>query len=110
LTKACEAGTGIYVVGHQADTFLFEPGTDRYLGRLCSFAQCPKGKRECLVPGCGAVPFNQVIPEFEPRDDLLAPAVMLYERTAGRLRRAVDLPATVSGDAAGRQGGGPLTR
>jgi hypothetical protein len=94
LRKAYDAGKGIYVVGHQVDVFLLEPATNRYLGRLCSFAQCPKGKRECLVPGCGAVPFNQVIPGFQPRDDLLARAVMLYERTAGRLRLAVDLPAS----------------
>ena len=97
LRMAYEAGTGLSVVGHQVDVFLFEPGTNRYLGRLCSFAQCPKGKRDCLRPGCGAVPFNKVIPEFEPRDDLLAPAVMLYERSAGRQRRAVDLPATARG-------------
>ena len=29
--------------------------TDRYLGRLCDFNACPKGKAECRVPGCGEV-------------------------------------------------------
>jgi hypothetical protein len=37
--------------------FLLEPRTDRYLGRLCHFGACPKGKPECLVPGCGAALF-----------------------------------------------------
>jgi hypothetical protein len=58
LRLAYEWGAGISVVDHQMDVFLFEPGTDRYLGRLCSFNQRPKEKRDCLVPGCGAVPFN----------------------------------------------------
>ena len=94
LRRAYEAGEMSGVVGHQVDVFLIEPGTDRYLGRLCAFSQCPKGKRECAVPGCGAVPFNRQYEGFVPHDDLLAPArdAMLYERGRGRLRRAVDLP------------------
>ena len=32
--------------------FILKPGTDRYLGRLCDFNACPKGKAECRVPGC----------------------------------------------------------
>lgn len=87
-------GATFGVVGHQVDTFLFEPGSDRYLGRLCSFNQCPKGKRDCLVPGCGAIPFNKHIDGFRPRDDLLAGAVMLYERRTGRRLLAADLPET----------------
>ena len=83
-----------YVVAHQIDVFLLEPGSDRYLGRLCQFNQCPKGKLDCLVPGCGAVAFNKRIAEFAPRADLLAPAqfAMLYERGVGKLRSALDLP------------------
>ena len=46
----------IGVAHHQVDVFLLEPGTNRYLGRLCYFAQCPKGKKECLVEGCGRTP------------------------------------------------------
>jgi hypothetical protein len=94
LRAAYEAGTGVSIVAHQLDVFLIEPGSDRYLGRLCSFNQCPKGKRDCLVPGCGAIPFNKRIEEFKPHADLLAPAryAMLYERGAGRLRSALDLP------------------
>ena len=103
LRRADMAGAGISVAGHQVDTFLFEPDTNRYLGRLCSFSQCPKGKPDCAAPGCGAVAFNKCIPGFEPHADLLAPAriAMLYERTAGRPRRALDLPSTPYGDFGG---------
>ena len=83
------------MVDHQLDIFLIEPGTDRYLGRLCSFSTCPKGKRECLVPGCGEIRFNRRFPDFTPHADLLAPAqhATFYKRGAGRLRSALDLPA-----------------
>jgi len=95
LRTAYEAGTGISVADHQVDVFLFEPAADNYLGRLCKFNQCPKGKSDCLVPGCGTIPFNRVFPEFTPRDDLLAGAqnAMLYRRDIGRLRSAMDLPS-----------------
>ncbi|WP_246671981.1 MULTISPECIES: hypothetical protein [unclassified Mesorhizobium] len=71
LRQAFEAGAGISVADHQLDVFLFEPGSDRYLGRLCSFNQCPKGKHDCLVPGCGTIPFNKRIADFQPYADLL---------------------------------------
>jgi hypothetical protein len=94
LRRAYESGVGISVVDHQMDVFLFEPETDRYLGRLCSFNECPKGKRECLVPGCGAIPFNKRVAGFKPYADIVARAgdAMLYRRGAGRLRSALDLP------------------
>jgi hypothetical protein len=94
LSLAYESGAGISVVGHQLDVFLFEPRTDHYLGRLCSFNQCPKGKRDCLVPGCGAIPFNMRVADFTPSADILAGAndAMLYRQGAGRLRSALDLP------------------
>jgi hypothetical protein len=95
LRQAFEAGLGMSIASHQLDVFLFEPGSDRYLGRLCSFNQCPKGKRDCLVPGCGEIPFNKRVDGFEPHDDLLMASVdaMLYRREAGRLRSALDLPS-----------------
>ena len=94
LRRAYEAGAGVSVSGSQLDVFLFEPGSDRHLGRLCSFNQCPKGKPACLVPDCGETPFNKRVADFAPRADLLAPAAhaMLYRRDAGRLRSALDLP------------------
>jgi hypothetical protein len=94
LRTAYQADPGVSVASHQLDVFLIEPGSDSYLGRLCSFNACPKGKRDCLVPGCGAIPFNKRVAEFTPRADLLAAAghAMLYRRGAGRLRSALDLP------------------
>ena len=95
LSIAYKIGADTSVVSHQMDVFLFEPGTDHYLGRLCDFNECPKGKRDCLVPGCGAIPFNRKFANFKPRADLLAGAdeAMLYRRGIGRLRSALDLPA-----------------
>jgi hypothetical protein len=99
LRAAFERDAGTSVVSQQLDVFLIEPGSDRYLGRLCSFNACPKGKRDCLVAGCGETPFNKKVAEFSPRADLLEPAryAMLYERGAGRLRSALDLPAVEAG-------------
>jgi hypothetical protein len=96
LQQAYDAGTNSGTVGHQVEIFLIEPGTDAYLGRLCNFSKCPKGKPECRVPGCGAIPFNKRIEGFVPRADLLLPAsyATLYHRGSGRLRSALDLPAT----------------
>lgn len=99
LSEAFKSGADTSVVGHQLDVFLFEPANDAYLGRLCSFNKCPKEKRDCLAPGCGAVAFNKVVDGFVPRADLLAPArhAMLYQRGAGRLRSALDLPGVEPG-------------
>ncbi|WP_119268482.1 hypothetical protein [Taklimakanibacter deserti] len=95
LHDAYRTGRGSGVAGHQVDVFLFEPKNNEYLGRLCKFNQCPKGKSDCLVPGCGTIPFNKIVDGFVPRDDLLAGAdeAMLYRKGVGRLRSALDLPA-----------------
>ncbi|MDX8456462.1 hypothetical protein RFM98_27370 [Mesorhizobium sp. VK9D] len=104
LRQAFEAGVGISIVGNQLDVFLFEPVSDRYLGRLCSFSQCPKGKHDCLVPGCGAVPFNKRIADFRPYADLLAPIdySTLYQRGVGLLRSALELPNVDDGGASAK--------
>jgi hypothetical protein len=98
LQKAYEAGAATSVVGQQVDTFLFEPGSNRYLGRLCHYSRCPKDKPDCFVPTCGAIPFNKHFPLFKPYPNLLAPAeyAMLYRRGIGRLRSALDLPSVAS--------------
>jgi hypothetical protein len=95
LNNAFKAGVDMSVTAHQVDVFLFEPDTDRYLGRLCHYNQCPKGKRNCLVPGCGMIPFNRVIDGFRPYADIVESVAdtMLYERGRGRLRSALDLPS-----------------
>jgi hypothetical protein len=78
---------------HYADAFILEPGSNRYLGRLCNFKQCPKGKRECLAPGCGASPFLRQHEGFRWRSDSLAPDRMLivFDRASGLIARAADL-------------------
>jgi hypothetical protein len=93
LREGYESGRGPGTANHQAEIFLIEPGTDRYLGWLCNFNACPKGKPDCGVPGCGA---NKRIAAFVPHADLLSSATyaMLYRRGSGRLRSALDLPGT----------------
>lgn len=70
------------VAHHQVDVFIFEPTTNRYRGRLCIFGQCPKGKPECEVPGCGTQPFLQLYQNFaiNPRGFEEQPCVVLYQR------------------------------
>ena len=87
-----EAAIGI--ASHQVDAFIFEPGTDRYLGRLCDFNTCPKGKVECRVAGCGAVALLRQHEGFTWRPESLAEdrAVRLFERAKGMHRRAAELP------------------
>lgn len=94
LTAAFKAGTGVSVPSNRVDVFLFEPGSDRYLGRLCRYSTCPKGKLDCHVPGCGTIPFNKVVDGFRPCANIVESAAdsMLYERGRGRLRSALDLP------------------
>lgn len=95
LSAAFKAGNGVSIVPQQVEVFLFEPGSDRYLGRLCRYNTCPKGKRDCLVPGCGATPFNQIVEGFRPYADIVASVddSMLHIRGRGRVRSALDLPS-----------------
>jgi hypothetical protein len=87
---------GLGVAHHQMDVFLFDDGWNNYLGRLCTYGQCPKGKVECLAPGCGRKPFLKQHREFVFRCDALAAdrIVPLYERGRGVLCRASDLDDT----------------
>ena len=70
------------VAHHQVDVAIFEPDMNRYRGHLCIYGQCPKGKPECRVPGCGAQPFLQLYDDFEihPRVFTERPCVVLFER------------------------------
>ncbi|HSE75168.1 MAG TPA: hypothetical protein VLB05_11670 [Dongiaceae bacterium] len=85
---------GIGVAHHQVDTFLIEPGSDRYLGRLCWYNQCPKGKEDCLAPGCGKSKFLKQHHGFRLYPDALAEGrlVRLYDRATGTLRKAPPVP------------------
>jgi hypothetical protein len=71
----------IGVAHHQVDIFLLDI-TGRYLGRLCSFNQCPKHKPECRADGCGKVPFLRQHDRFVLDADALRPARIdvLYDR------------------------------
>ncbi len=86
--------TGLGVASHQLDIFVFEPGTDHYLGRMCQFKTCPARKAECLVPSCGATPFLQQHDGFVLYPDALEPAraIKLFDRANGEILQAVDLP------------------
>lgn len=70
------------VAHHQVEILIMEPGTDNYLGRLCTFNRCPKDKLDCLVPGCGDVPFLQRLKGFVFSKDALTigKAITLFER------------------------------
>ena len=83
----------IGVAHHQLDIFLMEPVSDRYLGRLCWYHDCPKGKLECLVPGCGREKLLQQHQDFTLRPDALAEdrIIRLYDRASGTLRRAPEV-------------------
>jgi hypothetical protein len=64
---------GIGVAHHQVDVFIMEPGSNHYLGRLCTYSQCPKGKPECRVPDCGSTPLLRQHEDFELNTSALAP-------------------------------------
>jgi hypothetical protein len=66
---------GIGVAHHQVDVFIMEPGSDRYLGRLCIYSQCPKDKPECRVPDCGSTPLLRQHEDFD-----LNPSALLMDR------------------------------
>ena len=83
------------VAHHQVEIFVMRGGTSDYLGRLCTYGGCPKGKADCAVPGCGREPFLKQHEEFTFWPDTLADDRMmwLYERGRGLLRRAADTPS-----------------
>jgi hypothetical protein len=76
------------VAHHQVDVHVFDAGTGDYRGRLCIFGQCPKpGKRECLVPDCGAQPFLRQFEKYSFNSAQFggAPRVTLFDRASGFL-------------------------
>lgn len=84
----------IGVAHHQVDVFVMDPGTGDYIGNLCSFGACPKGKQDCWVPGCGQTPFLKVYEDFTLNKDALSPekTVVLYDRDE-RVLVGLSLPA-----------------
>ena len=55
--RALVEETGLSVATHKGDVFILEPGTNRYLERLCDYNTCPGGTPECRTPDCGTVKF-----------------------------------------------------
>ncbi|MBM4032699.1 MAG: hypothetical protein FJ291_13050 [Planctomycetes bacterium] len=64
------------------------------LCRLCTYGECPKGKPDCLVEGCGEVPFLQRHEGFRLRPDALRPGktVVLYEAPPATTRDDEEVP------------------
>lgn len=91
------AGSG--VAHHQVDVFLLDFATDEYLGRLCWFASCPKGKPECLVPGCGDTLLLRQHENFVLAGDAFTDAVILFDRQSGARSFATQLPSGDGGEA-----------
>lgn len=79
MRKACSqvvndlARKNIYlsIAHHSFSIHLIQETDDQYLGMVCHFNKCPKHKRECEVPGCGAHPFVQILPWFRLKPDRL---------------------------------------
>jgi hypothetical protein len=76
------ARTGLGVAHHQVDVFILDAASGEYLGCLCIFGQCPKGKPECSVPHCGARPFLRQFSDFhfDPTSASSPGAVTLFDR------------------------------
>ena len=72
--------TGVGVAQHQVEVFVLAAATGHYLGRLCTFATCPKLKPECHVPGCGATAFLKQLAGFQFNPDALTGSIVLFDR------------------------------
>ncbi|HOO57250.1 MAG TPA: hypothetical protein PLN69_10530 [bacterium] len=72
----------IGVAHHQVEVFVMEPETDHFLGNLCGYAKCPKGKPDCRVEGCGDVKHLQKHEDFNLDKNALSPdrTRILFER------------------------------
>jgi hypothetical protein len=98
VVKEIVAERGYGPAVHEIEIFLLEPSTNRYLGRLCYFRQCPADKRDCLAAGCGRHPFLKQHDEFSFWPEAIAEgaAVRLYDRVGGGIiAQAVDLPLVI---------------
>ncbi len=68
------------VAHHQVDTFLLDASTNAFRGNLCHYGQCPKGKPECTVAGCGATRFVQIREGLDFKHDAPAAGTVLFDR------------------------------
>jgi predicted nucleotidyltransferase len=44
-------------IGKGADMFVYDDGTDKYLGRICPYRECAPGTRRCDADHCGMRPY-----------------------------------------------------
>jgi len=84
---------------HQIDVFIMDADSGRFVGNLCCFKDCPKGKPDCWVEGCGNPPHLKLYNNFKLQLSALSPtkSVVLYESEESgsphrieRLRAVVD--------------------
>ena len=61
----------IGVAHHQVDIFLMEYVTNKFLGFLCHYTSCPKGKSECKAENCGRELFLKQTEGFYLQSDAL---------------------------------------
>lgn len=52
------------VSNNEFDVFILQSGASKYIGNLCPYNTCPKGKDDCHVPGCGDTPFLKKFKDF----------------------------------------------
>lgn len=73
------------IAHHAFSIHLTDHASGRYLGMVCHFNQCPKHKRECLVPGCRAAPFVRILPRFQLKPHRLneSDSQVLFQRERG---------------------------
>lgn len=73
------------IANHHFCLHLIDAGTNRYLGMVCHYNQCPKHKDPCRVPGCGVTKFVRILPWFRFKPERLNPhnSFSLFDRGDG---------------------------
>ncbi len=76
------SGIHFNLAHHHFSIHLVDHASNRYLGMVCHYSQCPKHKPECQVPGCGADKFVQILPWFKFKPERLNShnSLVLFER------------------------------
>ena len=84
----------IGVASHQVDIFVLDHATDEYVGRLCEFNACPRGRPECRAPRCGRIGFLRQHDGFRWTPEAISPrrAVRLFDRANDMHRLAAEMP------------------
>lgn len=85
VTDLVENEVHLSIAHHLFCIHLVDMATQRYLGMVCHYNQCPKKKEPCRVPGCGARKFVQILPwfHFKPHRLNSYNSQVLFERKPG---------------------------